>query len=230
MQRLVQLGQQQSTQAEVLCTNCLEQAYHMAMERSVDLFLLDINLNQQICGDASGMRFAAHIREVERYHFTPIIFITGLEDPELYAYRDIGCYYYAEKPYDQAQLATNIREALAIPMDSVHSSKETIYFRQDGILLRLCRDEIVYIKNGRYGREVYTTSTTYHLSYQPFRHMLPKLDSGDFLRCSRSVIVNRKHIETIDVVNRYVTFHGRTDRVEIGPAFKKSFLRRATYA
>lgn len=100
MERLVKIVREQGTQNEVICAVNLEQAYHMAMEKSIDLFLLDIILDPRTSGDASGMKFADHIREVERYHFTPIIFITGLEDPSLYAYSDVQCYSYIEKPYD----------------------------------------------------------------------------------------------------------------------------------
>lgn len=81
MERLVKIVREQGAQNEVICAVNLEQAYHMAMEKSIDLFLLDIILDPRTAGDASGMKFADHIREVERYHFTPIIFITGLEDP-----------------------------------------------------------------------------------------------------------------------------------------------------
>ena len=100
MERLVKIVREQGTQNEVICAVNLEQAYHMAMEKSIDLFLLDIILDPRTSGDASGMKFADHIREVERYHFTPIIFITGLEDPSLYAYSDVQCYSYKGNPYD----------------------------------------------------------------------------------------------------------------------------------
>ena len=75
MERLVKIVREQGAQNEVICAVNLEQAYHMAMEKSIDLFLLDIILDPRTAGDASGMKFADHIREVERYHFTPIIFI-----------------------------------------------------------------------------------------------------------------------------------------------------------
>ena len=57
-----------------------KQGFRITKQRCI---LLDIILDPRTSGDASGMKFADHIREVERYHFTPIIFITGLEDPSL---------------------------------------------------------------------------------------------------------------------------------------------------
>ncbi len=224
MERLVKIVREQGTQNEIVCAVNLEQAYHMAMEQSIDLFLLDIILDPRTSGDASGMNFAEHIREVERYHFTPIIFITGLEDPSLYAYSDVRCYSYVEKPYDAKQLSELIKETLTIPTYS--SASDRVYYRRDGMLLRLRKDDIVYIENGRSGRVIHTTNDERYLPYKPVKDLLKKLDSDNFVQCNRYMIVNRNHLETIDSVNRYITFKNRTDRVEIGLTFKKSFLRR----
>ena len=224
MERLVKIVREQEPHNEVVCAVNLEQAYHMAMEKSVDLFLLDIILDSRIFGDASGMKFADHIREVERYHFTPIIFITGVEDPGRYAYSDVQCYSYVEKPYDAKKLAELIKETLAMPTDS--SASDRVYYRRDGMLLRLRKDDIVYIENGRSGRVIHTTTDERYLPYKPVKDILKELNSDDFVQCNRFVIVNRNYVETIDPVTRYVTFKNRTDRVEIGLTYKKSFLRR----
>lgn len=227
MERLVKIVREQGAENEVICAANLEQAYHMAMEKSVDLFLLDIILDPRTIGDASGMKFADHMREVERYHFTPIIFITGLEDPSLYAYSDVQCYSYIEKPYDAGKLSELIKETLAIPTGSSTSGR--VYYRRDGMLLRLRKDDIVYIENGRPGRVIHTTTDERYLPYKPVKDILKELDSDDFVQCNRFVIVNRNHVETIDSVNRYITFKNRADTVEIGLTFKKGFLRRVLH-
>ncbi len=224
MERLVKIVREQDAQNEIISVVNLEQAYHMAMEKSIDLFLLDIILDSRTSGDASGMSFADHIREVERYRFTPIIFITGLEDPNLYAYSDVQCYSYIEKPYDAKQLSEFIKETLAIPTYS--SASDRVYYRRDGMLLRLQKEDIVYIENGRSGRVIHTMADERYLPYKPVKDILKELDSEDFVQCNRFTIVNRNHVETIDSVNRYITFKSRTDQVELGLTFKKSFLRR----
>lgn len=173
------------------------------------------------------MKFADHIREVERYHFTPIIFITGLEDPSLYAYSDVQCYSYVEKPYDVVQLAEIIKEALAIPTEP--SDTNRMYYRREGMLWRLCKEDIVYIENRRSGRVIHTTTDERYLPYKPVKDILKELNSDDFVQCNRFVIVNRNHVETVDPVNRYITFKDRKDVVEIGMTYKKNFLRRMFY-
>ena len=223
MERLVKIVQDQEPENEVVCTANLEQAYHMAMEKSIDLFLLDIILDHRGTGDASGMTFADNIRGVERYRFTPVIFITALEDPGLYAYSDVNCYGYVEKPYDPQQLIMMIEDALTMP--ATHTGRRNMYYKQDGALLRLQSDEIIYIENGRSGRIIHTASEDRYMTYKPCKEILKELNSTNFVQCNRYVIVNKNYIETIDPVNRYITFGGRKDMVEIGRTFKKSFLR-----
>ena len=76
------------------------------------------------------------------------------------------------------------------------------------------------------GRVIHPTADERYLPYKPVKEILKELDSDDFVQCNRFVIVNRNYVETIDSVNRYVTFKNRTDSVEIGLTFKKNFLRR----
>ena len=94
------------------------------------------------------------------------------------------------------------------------------------MLLRLQKEDIVYIENGRSGRVIHTMADERYLPYKPVKDILKELDSEDFVQCNRFTIVNRNHVETIDSVNRYITFKSRTDQVELGLTFKKSFLRR----
>lgn len=64
---------------------------------------------------------------------------------------------------------------------------------------------------------------------KPVKDILKELNSDDFVQCNRFVIVNRNHVETVDPVNRYITFKDRKDVVEIGMTYKKNFLRRMFY-
>ena len=77
---------------KVYATDNVGEAYKIAMETSIDVFLLDIILYTDKKGDTSGMQYAQSMRKLERYRFTPIIFITSLEDPEMYALRDLHAF------------------------------------------------------------------------------------------------------------------------------------------
>ncbi|MCI8772324.1 MAG: response regulator transcription factor [Lachnospiraceae bacterium] len=222
MEMLVKIIKNLRTDVEVKTASSLEEAAVLAMKYNIDLFMLDIILNSSNPGDVSGMKLAEQIRSLPKYKYTPIIFITALEDPELHAYSDIHCYCYVEKPYDVEKVSNVILEALEFPV--VHSEPQNIFFRKDGILYKKEISEILYIENSRAGQTVYCTNGNLKLPYKPNRKILEELASDRFIQCSRYHIINRDYIDRIDTVNRYIRLKGLRTQIEIGNSYKKKFL------
>ena len=54
------------------CDN-IKDAYQYALERDIDLFLVDIILKPNSPGDSSGLKFVDSIRKIDRYAFTPVL-------------------------------------------------------------------------------------------------------------------------------------------------------------
>ena len=210
------------TDVEIKTASSQEAAAILAMKYNIDLFMLDIILNASNPGDVSGMKFAEHIRTLKKYKYTPIIFITALEDPELHAYSDLHCYYYVEKPYDAEKVSSVISEALEFP--AAHKEPQNVFFRKDGILYKKEISEILYIENSRAGQTVYCTNGNLKLPYKPNHKILEELASDKFVQCSRYHIINRDYIDKIDTVNRYIQLRNLKTSIEIGNSYKKKFL------
>ena len=75
----------------VFCAGSSAAAYRYALEETIHLFLVDIILEPENPGDISGLIFAEKIRGIERYKYTPIIFVTSLIDEKLIAYQKLYC-------------------------------------------------------------------------------------------------------------------------------------------
>lgn len=223
MEMLVKIIEDLRTDVEIKTASSQEEAAILAMKYNIDLFMLDIILNASNPGDVSGMKFAEHIRTFQKYKYTPIIFITALEDPELHAYSDLHCYYYVEKPYDVAKVSAVISEALEFP--AAHNEPQNVFFRKDGILYKKEISEIIYIENSRAGQTVYCTNGNLKLPYKPNKKILEELASDKFIQCSRYHIINCDYIDKIDTVNRYIQLRGQKAPIEIGNSYKKRFLR-----
>ena len=200
-----------------------EEASILAMKNNIDLFMLDIILNTSNPSDVSGMKFAEYIRSFQKYKYTPIIFTTALEDPELHAYSDLHCYYYVEKPYDVGKVSAVISEALEFP--GTDTASQSVFFRKDGILYKKEISEIIYIENSRAGQTVYCTNGNLKLPYKPNKKILEELGSDKFVQCSRYNIVNTDYIDKIDTVNRYIQLKNVKELIEFGNTFKKKFLK-----
>lgn len=211
-------------QIDIKETTNQKDALDLAMKCNVDLFLVDIILDSSIPGDVSGMTFAENIRMVQKYKYTPIIFVTALEDPGLHAYSDIHCYYYIEKPFDPIGASKVILEALEVPKKK--EEPHNVFFRKEGILYKKNITDIVYIENSRSGQVIHCTNGDLKLSYSPNKLLMDKLHSSKFLRCNRYNIINADYIEEVDTVNRYIKMKNVDELLEIGIVFKKKFLER----
>lgn len=206
----------------------LDGAYETAMNSTMDLFLVDIILDRKSSGDMSGIRFVDRIRNVAQYEFTPVIFITSLEDPKCYAYSQLHSYGYIEKPFDEKKLAELIEKALHFPKGKARES--VLYFRKDGIIFPVKVSEILYIES--YNHKVFVHKTSGEVMVVPYRschRILEEADSDRLIQCSRSTIFNRDYVQNIDFVNRYICMTGLEKPLEIGVTYYKKIGREFRY-
>lgn len=204
---------------QVLVADTMETAYKLAFENTINLFLVDIILDTQVRGDVSGLKFAEAIRKNSQYLFTPIIFITSLEDPKLHAYSKLHCFGYIEKPFDPTIVKNLIKEALKFPY--IKEKDKTLYFRNDGIMYAIDSKDIVYIENSKRKLLIHTTKDKFAVLYKTCKEILEELESKSFIQCNRYTIINKNYIEMIDYPNRFIKLKGVDEEVEIGVAMKK---------
>lgn len=205
---------------EVYSFDDIKDAYRCAMERTIDLFLIDIILDTSRPGDVSGLKFAENIREVASYRFAPIIFITSLEDSKLYTYEKLHCYSFIEKPFDEEQVKQAVAQCLQFPAGGKES--KTLFFRKEGIILAAEREDITYAESREHIMHIHTRQEdVLKIPYLTLKKFLEEVDSVDFIQCSRNTVVNRKYIQNVDIPNRMIRLKGSYGAVEIGVMFKK---------
>lgn len=207
---------------QVLVADTVESAYKLTMENTINLFLVDIILDTEIRGDVSGLRFVEAIREMPKYSFTPLIFITALEDPKMYAFSELHCFGYIEKPFDSTAVKQLISEALEFPYSE--KKDKNIYFRNDGVMYAVNSKDIIYIENSKRKLLRHTTKDKFAVPYKTCKEILDELESKKFVQCNRYTIINKDYIERIDYVNRFMKLRDVDEEVEIGVAMKKRLM------
>lgn len=205
-------------------TGTLAAAYQIAVEHKISLFLVDIIVDVSKRGDVSGLTFVEKIRALELYAFVPVIFITTLADPEMYAYRKLHCYGYLQKPILYEETKRLIEQALKFEQPA--KEEGNLYFRRDGVIYAVDKKEIIYIKSHAGKVTIRTVQDEIVVYYRNCRDILSELDSDRFLQCSRGTIVNKTYIANIDVVNRVVHLTKDYGNIEISVRMKKHFLER----
>lgn len=193
-----------------------EEAYGYLFDYRIHVFLLDIILTTRVPGDVSGIRFAEKVRKISFYQFTPIIFITALADPALYAYRNLHSFSYLEKPFSMSEAVRLITEALQHPGQGTERRIE--YFRKDGILLAVDLNRVTHAEAFRHTLTIYMEADQLEIPYITIRQFLKQCRSDGFFQCSRRAVVNRDYIHSIDLTRRYIQLKSGK-QVEIGPSY-----------
>jgi len=209
---------------DIYYANNIKGALEIALEQHIHLFLLDIVLDVHKPGDVSGLNFARELRGISKYKFTPVIFLTSLEDPKLYAYSQLRCFGYIEKPFMADKVQEIILEALEFPVKE--DEDRSVYFRKDGIVYSVKVKDIVYIQSNKRKLKIVCVNDILEIPYKTCDEILKELDSQAFVQCSRSGIVNKEFIEHIDYTNRFIKLRNIDEPVEIGIIMKKAFKQR----
>lgn len=179
-------------------------------------FLLDINLDEQDMEDASGMEFARQVRNDVRYAFTPLVMITSIANLELPAYRELHCYQYILKPYDEEEIEKLIHKVL---FQTGESKEPFVLVKKEGVNYKIYCKDIVYLYAISRGICLVLQKETMKIPYLSIKQILEKLPEGQFIQCHRMYVVNRSYIDYVDIVNRIIRMKG-SQEVEIGVTYK----------
>lgn len=210
------------------CTNTKD-AYQHAIERDIDLFITDIILETRRPGDSSGLSFVENIRKIDRYAITPVIFVTALEDSRMHSYEKLHCYSYLEKPFDPERLKTLVRQC--IQSHNPRNTKKTLYFRKDGIIMAIDRDEIVYVECVNHLLHIITDGNEkIKIPYITIKKFMEKVDSNNFVQISRNTVVNLNYVRSVDFGNKEIVLKSDFGNVVIGGTYKKKLKEEIGYA
>lgn len=201
----------------------LEEGKKMVLREEFDLFLLDINLNPEQREDTSGLTFAAWIRKIQKYEFTPIVMITSVASLEMSAYRQIHCYQYLIKPYRKDEVENIVRR---LAMHLTGTNESSIVVKKDGINYRISCSDIIFVKAVPRGICIYMKKDQMEVRYITMRKIVEMLPEEEFIQCHRIYVVNKRYVDYADMVNQIIHMQGCTEEVEIGKTYKADVKRR----
>ena len=187
-------------------------------------FLLDINLDIDDKDDISGITFAREVRMKKEYAFTPIIMITSLANMELTAYRELHCYQYLVKPYNEEDIQKLIGKLLFLSQQG-ETRDAFVVVRKDGINYKLFCKDIVCIKAIPRGVDFVLLKEDLKVLYLSIRQLLEKLPSDKFLQVHRMCVVNQDYIDYVDTVNGLISMKSG-EQVEIGITYKNEVKKK----
>ena len=187
-------------------------------------FLLDINLNMNDNEDISGITFAREVRMKREYAFTPIVMITSLANMELTAYRELHCYQYLVKPYDETDIEKLIGKLLFLSQQG-ETRDAFVVVKKDGVNYKLFCKDIVCIKAIPRGVNFVLAKESMKVHYISIKQLLDKLPKENFLQVHRMCVVNQDYIDYVDTVNGLISMKNG-ERIEIGVTYKSDIKKK----
>lgn len=212
-----------SDRVQIYLAEDLKTAYATAMKYTMDLFLVDIILDTTRPGDTSGLIFVDTIRRIEKYHLTPVVFITALADPKLYSYEKLHCYEFIEKPFDETRVLETIRKCLGFP--DRKAEQQTLFFQKDRITIAVNSKDVVYMESVIHTLYIHTLEERIEIPYISLKKVKEQVEECGFFQCSRNTLVNIEYIKTVDISNRYIGLKGNKGSVIIGATYKNEIKK-----
>lgn len=200
----------------------IKEAYAAVMLNRIDVLIIDIVLDTKKPGDTSGVKFVEDIRKMNQYQFSPVIFVTSLEDPEFYAYRELHCYGYIEKPFDVMQIQKLVKEALCFQVPDIE--EKVLYFRKDGILYPVNCKEVVFAESTNHKMCFhFANETELTIYYKTCKQLVEEAAISDFVQCNKGTIINKNYVTNVDITNNVITMKEHI-KINIGQAYKKMII------
>lgn len=197
----------------------------------INMFLIDISLKE-----SSGLDLAIKIRNIPKYEFRQIIFLTTHMEYITQAFKQTHCYDYILKPYDKKEVQAMVNKIIlnetsnsnnktdSVEMDD---DREIVITLKNGIYVGIKIKDILFIEVKGKNCEVNTINGMYTASNTTLKKMLKLVDCEYIIQSHRAFAVNKNHIyriEKIDLKLSEVYFQNYDGTALLGYKFKDNVI------
>ncbi|MFW2491800.1 LytR/AlgR family response regulator transcription factor [Clostridium chromiireducens] len=184
-------------------------ALDIISKHDINMFLIDISLKE-----SSGLDLAMKIRNIDKYQFSQIIFLTTHMEYITQAFKQTHCYDYIIKPYDkevvQAMLSKLIcYENSRLNGDDAKISSESDRYNnrkvsinlKNGIYAVIKMDDIVFIEIKGRVCEINTINGMYEANNTSLKKIMKLVDCKYIVQSHRAFAINKNYIHKIEKIS-----------------------------
>lgn len=206
------------------------EALDIIEKNDINMFLIDISLKE-----SSGLDLAMNIRHIPKYEFSELIFLTTHVDYMLQAFKQIHCYDYILKPYNQEDVQTMLNKLILNDTDNLDITKdsneckdrEILVKLKNGIYVEVKINDILFIEVKGKNCELNTVNGMYIVNNVSLNKMLQLINCEYIIQSHRAFAINRNYmykIESIDVKLSLVYFNKCSETALLGYKFRKDVI------
>ena len=201
----------------------LAEAYRILVERTMDIFIVNVVLECENATDTAGIRFVARIREIPKYTLAPVIIISSIADSSMYAYEELNCLGYLSKTFSTEKMKKLLCKASHF--ETSRNLEGTLFFRKNRVLYPIAIKDIVFMERANNITYIHLEDNTImDIPYVTFKDIMYDADSSSLIMCNRSTIVNKNYVYAVDATNRFIVLKENRGMLDIGVKHRKSVL------
>ena len=207
-------------------------ALHIIKKQNINMFLIDISLRE-----SSGLELAIKIRNIDKYQFNQIIFLTTHMEYITQAFKQTHCYDYIIKPYNQEDVQ-DMLDKIIMHENSLLSNrnnnfideekdKEVIINLKNGIYIGIKIKDIFFIEVKDKNCEINTVNGIYISSNMSLKKMMKLINCEYIIQSHRAFVVNKNYIsriEKLDVKLSTIYFNNYSKTALLGYKFKDDVM------
>ena len=200
----------------VLTCSSFLQAEALLMQKSPNVFFLDIDLDSP----KNGIDLANMIHEKIPYSY--VVFVSQYTNMVFKSFK-VRPFDFLPKPVSKKDL-----EAVLLEIDEDYQKRKTsqqpdfISIKLGGKIHQIAKDKIILLEKFGNKCTIHATDKTIYC-YQSLDTISKRLASNDFIRCHKSFIVNRNHIEQVNLKDMEIILTGN-HKCFIGGKYKKDLI------
>lgn len=196
-----------------------DEAVEIISSAHFDIFFLDILFSEDK-NVPCGIDLGNYIRSLDRYRYTPIVYITSIPGQIGNAVNDIHCYNYLIKPYKREDVEKLLKSLTDSPMISASPLR---IIDVNSVSHNVIVENIVMLSVSSHILTIHCDDgdlTTRQFNIDSVLAELPPY----FIRVHRKYIVNRHRIDNYDRTLGFIRIESQT--IPIGRTCKSEFEKR----
>lgn len=206
----------------------ISEAITICLKNKIDLFLLDIEIQDELSID-----FINKLKSNLNYTNLRVIFISGHPEYAVLAAQSGHCFNYLLKPYTKEELKSAITRCFSFEFRKLNNY-DYLNIKIDRFDYRFNKNEIIYIESKDRKIHINTLSGNMITPRNSLAKLLKELNTGlsnDFFQCSRSCLINIKHVSYIEKhpkesrFNTPVVVLKNKEKLPIGRQYEKEIYK-----
>lgn len=197
----------------------------------INMFLIDISLK-----GSSGLELAIKIRDIPKYQFRQIIFLTTHMEYIIQAFKQTHCYDYIIKPYNKEDVQVILDKLILNDISNLERKsnnsneeecKEIVITLKNGIYIGIKIDDILFIEIKGKNCEINTINGIYIANNMSLKKIIKLINCEHIIQSHRAFVININYIykiEKLDVKLNIIHFNQYPKTALLGYKFKDNVI------